>query len=360
MPTTLPIRNVHAALPAFLLTLLETSISEESRNGPVFVYPYPLTTLYERPWERVIFWEERDANPFFHFQESLWMLAGRNDVDFPAHYAKQLRTYSDDGKTLHGAYGHRWRHHFADKDQLSWAISRLRDNPSDRRTVISMWDPIIDADMADKGGKDTPCNTQIYLNVRDGHLCMQVNCRSNDALLGAFGANAVHMAFLHEYLAAHIGVPMGWYAQNSFNIHVYEGFYKTVMNDRKARVEQQSLRFAMTQPGEHRWNPYSDLPGLQLHSLVNSPQATWDSELAIFLAGGSSKADGLDDPFFTKVAVPIRDAHAAYRKRDHDLANEVISKCAAADWRRGCTDWLTRRAEQRNTPKHAEPDSAHP
>ena len=53
----------------------------ESRNGPVLVIEEPVTVCYENPNERVLFNTRRDANPFFHLFESLWML-----VDLPITY----------------------------------------------------------------------------------------------------------------------------------------------------------------------------------------------------------------------------------------------------------------------------------
>ena len=36
---------------------------QESRNGPTREILTPVTTVYSRPWQRVLFREERDANP---------------------------------------------------------------------------------------------------------------------------------------------------------------------------------------------------------------------------------------------------------------------------------------------------------
>jgi thymidylate synthase len=312
-------------------------------------------TVYHRPWERVQFWKERDANPFFHFMEGLAFLGGRYDVEFFATYAKQIRNYSDDGETLPASYGHRWRNYF-DYDQLTWAIGRLRNNPADRRVVISMWNPDTDPMKADNGSKDVPCNTNIFLSVRGHQLDMMVNCRSNDIFWGAYGANAVHMSMLHEYLARSIGVGQGKYYQNSWNWHAYEDFYKIVMNERQPANEESSLRGAIAQfldDGEDLlWDPYNLIGHLipMMRSDTYDRRAdfrAWDAQLAIFLAGGMPQGGELTDPFFTRVAVPIRDAHAAYRRKDYNLANDLIAECQAADWRLGCHEWLNRRAAER-------------
>src|SRR3974390_2807104 len=106
------VRNVHLALPKGLALLQEYGVVRDSRNGPVTVMEEPVTTTYIRPCERVLFWKERDANPFFHFFESLWMLAGRDDLAFLTKFVKRFEDFSDDGLTLHGAYGYRWLRYF--------------------------------------------------------------------------------------------------------------------------------------------------------------------------------------------------------------------------------------------------------
>lgn len=210
--------NVHQALPPALNLLRKEGVRRESRNGPVLVAPWPVTTVYQLPSQRVMFWPERDANPALHLYESLWMLQGRNDVAPLLRYAKQFSEYTDDGTTLHGAYGHRWRHHFG-FDQLGPIVERLKANPEDRRCVLGMWDPKTDLD---RNGKDVPCN-DIVTFQRDyrGRLDMAVFCRSNDIIWGAYGANAVHFSFLQEYVATHIGCPVGTYSQISVNWHAY-------------------------------------------------------------------------------------------------------------------------------------------
>lgn len=127
-------------------------VRRNSRNGPVLVIDEPVTITYSHPTERVLFNQARDANPFMHLYESLWMLAGRNDVAPLAYYAKNFLNYSDDGKTLNGAYGYRWRHaeryewsnptdlyRSENVDQLKILIDHLKADPTSRRAVLQMW-----------------------------------------------------------------------------------------------------------------------------------------------------------------------------------------------------------------------------
>lgn len=231
-------RNVNEALPLALNKLREVGVTRSSRNGAVLAFPQPVTTVYLKPTERVLFSTVRNANPTFHLLESLWMLAGRRDVKFPSSIVKNMKAFTDDGKNFWGAYGNRWRDFFG-WDQIESAIQELRNNPESRRVVIGMWNAMDIEDnpyngelkpdfiVGQQGGLDVPCNTHIYLDVRDGKLNMTVCCRSNDVLWGCYGANVVHMSMLQEYLALSIGVPVGVYNQMSNDLHVYTDKFHT-------------------------------------------------------------------------------------------------------------------------------------
>ena len=51
---------------------------------------------------------------------------------------------------------------------------------------------------------------------------MSIVNRSNDMIWGAYGANAVHMSMLLEYMAAMTGFQVGIYYQISNNLHAYK------------------------------------------------------------------------------------------------------------------------------------------
>lgn len=211
-------RNVHHALPLALSLLDRYGTPRGSRNGPVLVAPWPVTTVYRNPTERVLFWPQRDANPFFHLYESLWMLAGRKDLAPLLRYVADFGKFSDDGVTLHGAYGYRWRTHGA-VDQLAVIAGELTADPDDRRSVLQMWD--VHVDLA-RRGKDVPCNLlATFQRDAAGCLDLTVFCRSNDLVWGAYGANAVHFSMLLEYMALWVGCPVGVYRQVSVNWHAY-------------------------------------------------------------------------------------------------------------------------------------------
>lgn len=223
---TILVRNVHTALPFGIKLLHQSGQSRDSRNGPVIQMSCPVTTVYERPCERVVFWPLRDANPFFHLYESLWMLQGRNDIAPLVKYAPNMKNYSDDGETQHGAYGYRWRK-MQVVDQLAVIAEALKRNSDDRRCVLQMWD--VEMDLG-KNGKDLPCNvTATFQRDSEGRLDLTVFCRSNDIIWGAYGANAVHFSMLLEYMAIWIDCEIGVYRQISVNYHAYKDIFDKML-----------------------------------------------------------------------------------------------------------------------------------
>lgn len=335
---SIPVRNVHEALPAGLAALMKDGEERQSRNGPVLVFPTPVTTVYEYPDERVIFWPGRDANPFFHLHEAIWMTGGRNDLKSVTRFVKRMASFSDDGKTLHGAYGHRWRRHFG-ADQLKIIIETLRGNHEDRRCVLGMWDPVVDLG---RKGRDVPCNTQAYFSVSaEGCLDMTVCNRSNDLVLGAYGANAVHFSFLQEFVAIAVGVELGRYYQMSNNLHAYL--------DNLGQVEH----LAKLAPNAVT-SPYAQ-GEVATYPIMSTPYEQWLQDLDIFLDEGPIV--GLRDPFFRQVATPMWHAHEAFLKKGDSerfaTALEILEQCKAADWRKAATEWITRRRDAADRKKEA-------
>lgn len=337
-------RNVNDALLLGLRSLGEEGVERDSRNGPVCVFPGPVTTCYMRPEERVVFFPERDANPYFHFMESLWMLSGRRDVEFPSRFAANIANYTDDGVNFHGAYGYRWRNHFTAQgevftgemtsgshfviDQLETIANLLKQNPDDRRVVLQMWDTQADLGME---GKDFPCNLMATFRINPyGKLDMTVFNRSNDMIWGAYGANAVHFSVLQEVMAAWIGVPMGCYWQVSTNFHAYHN-----------TLEKHSGLFNLS-PG---FDPY-ELGEVTPLPIVNGPIDQWFQDLQMFMDVGP--AIGLQDRFFKKTAVPMLQSWNAWKDREdpnhREKAMHFAKEILSPDWRRACVEWLERRS----------------
>lgn len=344
-------RNVNSALSLGITYLQEHGRPEPSRNGPVLVAPGPVTTVYARPLERVLLSAARDANPYFHLMEALWMLAGRSDLEFLTRFNPRMSEFSDDGGVLQpGAYGYRWRRHFG-YDQLEWISEELRANPASRRCVLTMWDGgqtlpwkgdageflgveaqegSGDLYAALHGSKDVPCNTHCYVDARGGALNLTVLCRSNDILWGAYGANAVHFSVLQEYLAARVGVPFGLLYQVSCNYHAYTEL-KGYPDARSEALRQVDRRY------EDRL--------LRHTPLVHIPEL-WDGELRAWFEA-PARMRKYENYFFADVAVPMYRSWEEHKAGRYLEARFEAQSIGASDWRAACVEWLERRAAKR-------------
>lgn len=327
------VTNASHALSEGLAILQEHGHDRPSRNGPVTAMDEPMTVSYMEPTQRVVFAPERDANPFFHLFECLWMLQGKRTVAPVAQFVPGMRNYSDDGHVFNAAYGHRWRRHFG-RDQISWAIEELRreGGADDRRVYLGIWDARNDH----KPSLDKPCNVGLSFRVRStGRLDMTVFNRSNDLVLGLAGANVVHMSFLHELVALASGHPLGTYHQVSNDLHMYREAPATIA----------------AQPLAGTWSAATD-PYAQGHvepyPIMEVPWETWLEDLETFQRYGN--VVGLRDRFFRRVCGPMMAAHRHYRDNTgierYDGAIEILEQCLASDWATAGREWMQRRRDK--------------
>jgi len=382
--SVLTVDNVNEAYFSGLRHILNSGESLPSRNGPVFKLKHALTTHYRYPNERMLFSPARDANPFFHLFESLWMLAGRDDVAFVEYYVKNMRNFSDDGERLNGAYGYRWRKAF-NIDQLTLVTEELRTNPHSRRIVLQMWDSRLDLEYGMVGGKDACCNLLCKFSVDSNQrLNMHVVCRSNDMVLGGYGANAVHFSFLQEYLADRAGLDLGYYEQISLDSHMYtEALYGAKQWE---GIKAELLSDAENLPSARSTNPYSLDPERALFTISpvlgrvrfgggnvcdRLPNSDEDPERSIALFEEELpkildfKFEGRYlHPYFENVVSPLMRAYFLWKeKKDFHGALEcveVVSQSARRcipttvagsnnwcfDLGVACTEWLLRRKEK--------------
>lgn len=348
--------SVSQALSQGLHALRVRGIKQPSRVGDVLVSPHPVLTVYKNPLNRVLFSPQRDANPFFHVMESLWMLAGRNDLPWLAQFNKRMASYSDDGgSTQPGAYGYRWRQHFG-YDQLETIIVELKNNPQTRRCVLAMWDgghagipghsvavgsP---GDLAEaiSGSADVPCNTHAYFDTIDGKLNMTVCNRSNDIWWGAHGANAVHFSFLLEYVSSMAGIPMGVYRQFSNNYHIYTNVVAEESLMPMARdVEATDKYFKMSGPLREPL----DVPLRRVELIDYALHGTCSldpiNDICAWLEDPSVTSSNV--PFLAAVARPMYYAWKKHKEKDYNEAIHIAEGIRSEDWRIACLEWLRRR-----------------
>lgn len=377
-------------------------IRRQTRNGPVLQVEEPVMVSYSRPRERVLFNPSRDANPFFHLYEALWMLTGRNDAEPLAYYASRMKTYSDDGKTLNGAYGYRWRHAKYERDdhgmydtgsstdrvdQLDILVQHLKADPTSRRAVLTMWN--VEDDLLkiganpDRSGnfynpdlkfppsKDVCCNLNVMFSIRElltitgptysgklgskeihgfrdavpmKYLDMTVTNRSNDMIWGMLGANYVHFTFLQEYMASRLNCEVGRYTQFTNNLHVYESNWKPQEWLKDAHVYDYGFHVGAGSKPEYNF-PAEKNSFIPLVSNVER----FERELPAFVAHHSGRIKAgeqenlWEEPFLSEVAGPLLCAFSCYKEKDFNGANIMIDQVRADDWRFVARNWISKR-----------------
>ncbi|NCD07093.1 MAG: thymidylate synthase [Spirochaetia bacterium] len=165
---------------------------------------------------RLCFLQERNFNPFFAFTEASWILEGLNSVEPLQHYIKTYDQFSDDGSTLNGAYGYRLKSYFH-INQIKEAIDLLKKDAHSRRVVLTMYSP----DDLQKDSKDIPCNTTIYLKIKNNKLDMTILNRSNDLYLGV-PYNVFVFFILQCYIASQLKCELGIQTHYTDSLHLYE------------------------------------------------------------------------------------------------------------------------------------------
>lgn len=335
--------NVNQALPQAISLLSTQGQLVTSRGMQTVEMPGPVSTVYRNPQQRVLFDEKRDANPFFHLMEALWIIGGSNKVALPKYFMDSIDRFSDDGKTFHGAYGYRLRHAFG-YDQLALAIHMLRNKPDTRQVVLSIWDGREDLGAVTK---DLPCNDLVMLKVRNNQLNMTVCNRSNDAIWGAYGANVVQFSMLQEFIAASLDINVGHYVQQSDSFHAYtdNAFYQYTT------VEEPYYWPSMGA------NPYH-LGTVKPYPLINAVGVQARYEDVLFFQADCerlcSQAESTGDllgthyrsTYFQDVVVPVISAYVYYKMKKYSHAVAALQDVEATDWRLAMTQWVQRRADR--------------
>lgn len=235
-------RTPSHALPQLLYGLQEYGDTVPSRNGETRELMMQNFTI-EDVSSPYIWTPGRHASLPAQIAETMWMLAGRDDIAWLENYLPQAGKFSDNGTTWRGAYGPRlrgWsctpRVHGEEKestvDQLMHVVNLLKEDPNTRRAVVQIYDPAQDSE----GGKDVPCNNWIHFIARDGWLHAHVATRSNDVMWGWSGINAFEWSILLQVVAHFAGLGLGGLTFSISSLHLYDRHY-----DKADRILSQTL-----------------------------------------------------------------------------------------------------------------------
>lgn len=159
---------------------------------------------------------ETKGTVFSCLGELLWYLSATDSLAFIARYVPAYRQFSDDKRTLYGAYGPRL-FRMRGINQIRNVINLLKKRPHSRQAVIQLFN----AEDIVKKRKDVPCTCTIQFMVRRGRLNVLTNMRSNDVFLG-LPHDIFAFTFLQEIVARSLGVKLGSYKHAVGSLHLYD------------------------------------------------------------------------------------------------------------------------------------------
>jgi len=180
-------------------------------------------------------------------EEMLWFVRGSTDSKLLA--ARDVRIWNDNGSRefldklgfhdreegdLGPVYGFQWRHFGAEYsnahqdytgqgiDQIAEVIRTLRENPNDRRMIVSAWNPAALSKMA-----LPPCHMFCQFYVANGELSCQMYQRSCDMGLGV-PFNIASYALLTTMVAHVVGLKLGEFVHVLGDAHVYSNHFEAL------------------------------------------------------------------------------------------------------------------------------------
>lgn len=146
----------------------------------------------------------------------------------PYGHSEQAKQQMLEERDLGAVYGFQWRHFGATYtsydtdysnqgyDQLKALVHSLKTNPSDRRMIVSAWNPPFLGEMA-----LPPCHYAFQITVVNGKLNLLWNQRSVDVMLG-LPFNIASYALLLHLLAKESGFQEGKLVGFLADVHIYE------------------------------------------------------------------------------------------------------------------------------------------
>ena len=167
---------------------------------------FPLLTTKKVYWKHAV-------------TELLWILQGRTDLAYLHEHGLKYwdPDYNRSGRTdmdLGPVYGKQLRS-FNGTDQLKQLLIDIKQNPSSRRLMASLWNP---SDMAD--AVLPPCHYGFQVYINDGVIDLMWNQRSVDVFLGLPYDIAMYGLLLYM-LAKGNGLKPGQLIANLGDCHLY-------------------------------------------------------------------------------------------------------------------------------------------
>ncbi len=157
--------------------------------------------------------------------ELLWFLTGKTNIKFLLDNNVHIwDEWADKDGNLGPVYGHQWRNWNSEGiDQIKDVIERIKKDPTDRRLIVTAWNPSQIEQMA-----LPPCHCLFQFDVTpDGKLNCQLYQRSCDMFLGV-PFNIASYSLLTMMVAQVCGLKPGEFVHTLGNAHIYNNHFEQV------------------------------------------------------------------------------------------------------------------------------------
>ncbi|GEM_PF-2569715 len=157
-------------------------------------------------------------NPGHAVARFLYLLSGSDLLEPIEFYAKSVRSFSDDGKTIPGSsYGARIFSTSLEKNQFEIAAQTIMNRQDTKRALITIYNA--DDLGRSQHSKDIPCAANIVFMPRNNVLHMTVSMRANDAIK-LLPYNIFEFSLLQECMAVRTGMDLGTYWHTAVSMHI--------------------------------------------------------------------------------------------------------------------------------------------
>lgn len=302
---------------------------QNGRGGQTFELLHAMLHVYDSR-DRWVTSRDPVISVPFAIVEVIGILNGRRDSGYLNFFNPVLSRYSGNGTEYQGAYGFRLRLN-AGFDQLERAANALRANSEGRQVVLQIWDPATDfpTNSGEPAAPDIPCNICSLLKIRQGKLEWSQIMRSNDIFRG-LPYNFVQFMTLQEVLAGWIGIEPGSYTHYADSLHLYR---------EDAERSSSSNPLPVIKAFDHLTLPMDQSNSLwrEMNRRVDelaTRESTEDEyrQLAVISDGPQA--------YTNLMAVVVADA--ARRRKNPEMAQEIIMLCDNPVLRLLCQRWFER------------------
>lgn len=156
--------------------------------------------------------------------ELLWFIKGDTNVKYLQDNGVRIwNEWADENGDLGPIYGSQWRNWNGEGiDQLAQVVDKLKNNPNDRRMIVSAWNVSKIPEM-----HLPPCHMMFQFYVANGKLSCMLYQRSCDMFLGV-PFNIASYALLTMMLAQVCDLEPGEFVHTLGDTHIYHNHFEQV------------------------------------------------------------------------------------------------------------------------------------